>query len=86
MKIILEEHAIEDFEFWAKNDLKILKKIAELFVAIQTNPFIGIGKPEALRENLKGYWSRRINHEHRIVYTIKGDSIIVISCRSHYRI
>ena len=55
MKIILEEHAIEDFEFWARNDLRILKKIAELFFAIQSNPFNGIGKPEALRRNLKGY-------------------------------
>lgn len=86
MKIVLEEHAIEDFEFWAKNDLKILKKVAELFLAIQSDPFIGIGKPEALRGNLKGYWSRRTNHEHRIVYTIKSDSIIIISCRSHYHI
>lgn len=86
MRIVLEEHAIEDFEFWAKNDLKILKKIAELFLAIQTDPFTGIGKPEALRGNLKGYWSRRITHEHRLVYIIKNDSIIVISCRSHYQI
>jgi len=86
MKIVLEEHAVEDFEFRAKNDLKILKKIAELFLAIQRDPFHGIGKPEALRGNLKGYWSRRINHEHRIVYTIITDSITVISCRSHYQI
>ncbi len=85
-KLILEKHAIEDFEFWAKNNLKILKKIAELFSAILKDPINGIGKPEALKGNLKGYWSRRINDEHRIVYSITNDAIIVVSCRSHYNI
>jgi toxin YoeB len=85
-KLILEKNATEDFEFWAKNDLKILKRIAELFLAITKNPFQGIGKPEPLKSELKGYWSRRINEEHRIVYTVTSDSIIVISCRSHYKI
>ncbi len=85
MKLILEEHAVDDFEWWAKNDLKILKKIADLFSAILKDPYKGIGKPEGLKANLKGFWSRRINDEHRIVYTITTDSIIVISCRSHYK-
>jgi toxin YoeB len=85
-KLILEEHAIEDFEFWAKNDLKILKKITELFAAIMKDPFQGVGKPEPLKGNLKGYWSRRINEEHRLVYTVTLDAVIVISCRSHYKI
>ena len=67
-KLILEAHAVEDFRFWAKNDLKILKKVAELFFAIIADPFQGIGKPEALKGNLKGYWSRRIDEEHRLVY------------------
>jgi toxin YoeB len=57
-KILLEDNAIEDFEFWSKNDVKILKKIAELFIAISINPFEGIGKPELLKGNLTGYWSR----------------------------
>lgn len=85
-KLILEEHAIEDFEFWANNDLKLLKKIASLFSAVLKDPFNGIGKPEALKGDLKGYWSRRINDEHRIVYTITNDAIIIISCRTHYNI
>jgi toxin YoeB len=85
-KLILEEHAIEDFEFWAHNDLKLLKKIVELFSSILKQPFHGIGKPEALKGDLKGYWSRRINDEHRIIYTVTNDAIIVISCRSHYTI
>ena len=85
MKIILEEHAVEDFEFWARNDIKMLKRIAALFLAICDDPFNGIGKPEPLRAELKGYWSRRINHEHRIVYTIRNESAIIISCRSHYK-
>lgn len=54
-KIILERYAIEDFEFWSKNDIKILKKIAELFLSISKDPFAGIGKPEALKGDLKGY-------------------------------
>jgi toxin YoeB len=83
-KILLEDNAIEDFEFWSKNDVKILKKIAELFIAISKNPFEGIGKPELLKGNLTGYWSRRINGEHRIVYAVDKDKIIVISCRYHY--
>lgn len=86
MKLILEEHAVDDFEWWAKNDLKILKKIADLFSAILKDPYKGIGKPEGLKANLKGFWSRRINDEHRIVYTVTTDSIIVISRRSHYKL
>lgn len=86
MKLILEKHAVDDFEWWAKNDLKILKKIADLFSAILKDPYKGIGKPEGLKANLKGFWSRRINDEHRIVYTITSDSIIIISCRSHYKL
>ena len=85
-KIILEKHAVEDFEFWATTDLKLLKKIAELLPTIYKDPFHGIGKPEALKGDLKGYWSRRVNDEHRIVHTVTNDSIIVISCRSHYKI
>ncbi len=83
--ILIEKNAIEDFEYWGKTDLKILKKIAELFLAISKDPFKGIGKPEALKADLKGYWSRRINDEHRVVYTIRSNEVIIISCRSHYK-
>ena len=69
-----------------KNDLKILKKIVELLSAIMQDPFQGIGKPEALKAELRGYWSRRINEEHRLVYTVTNKAVIVISCRTHYNI
>lgn len=82
--ILLERNAIEDLNFWCKSDLKLAKKITELLLAISKDPLYGIGKPEALRGDLKGYWSRRINEEHRIVYTIRQNEVIVISCRSHY--
>lgn len=84
--ILLEKNAVEDFEYWSKNDLKILKKIAELLLAIMRNPFEGIGKPEPLKGDLKGYWSRRITDEHRIVYTVTTDTIIVIACKTHYQL
>lgn len=66
--------------------MKILKKIAELLLAIMRNPFEGIGKPEPLKGDLKGYWSRRITDEHRIVYTVTTDTIIVIACKTHYQL
>ena len=78
-KILLEKNAIEDFDYWSKNDKKILKKIAELFVAISKQPFEGIGKPELLKGELTGYWSRRINAEHRIVYAVDNEKIIIIA-------
>jgi toxin YoeB len=84
-KLVLEQHAIEDFEFWARNNQKILKKVAEIFMSICKDPFTGIGKPELLKGDLKGYWSRRINEEHRIVYSVTTESVIVVSCRSHYK-
>ena len=84
MKLILEKNAVEDFEWWAKNDLKMLKKIAELFSAIITDPFKGIGKPEGLKGDLQGYWSRRINDEHRIVYKIEADALLIAQLRYHY--
>jgi toxin YoeB len=83
--LLLEKNAVEDFEYWSKTDLKMLKRIAELLLAVIRNPFDGIGKPEPLKGNLKGYWSRRINDEHRIVYTVLPDKVIVISCRSYYK-
>ena len=84
--ILLEKNEVEDFEYWSKNDLKDLKKVAELLLDIAKNPFEGIGKPEPLKGDLKGYWSRRITGEHRIVYSIVSDKIIVISCRTHYKL
>lgn len=82
--VLLEEAALEDLQFWAKNDVKLLKRIVELLADIQKSPYAGIGKPEPLKHQYKGYWSRRINDEHRIIYTVTDDSIIVIACRYHY--
>lgn len=82
--ITLNAQALEDLNFWSKNDHKLFKKIFELFTSITRTPTEGIGKPEALKGDLKGYWSR-INEDHRIVYSITSESIIVISCRSHYK-
>jgi toxin YoeB len=84
-KIALEGKSFEHFRFYLQNDIKLLKKIFELLEAIQSEPFKGIGKPKPLRGELQGYWSRRINDEHRIVYTVTNEYIIVISYRSHYK-
>lgn len=83
-KIAFEPEAFEQFGQWAIEDKKIFKKILELIKDTQRNPFSGIGKPEALKYELQGYWSRRITDEHRLVYTIENDLIIIISCKYHY--
>jgi toxin YoeB len=84
MKIELTAKAIEDLEYWEKNNKKILTKIQSLLEAIIHDPFKGIGKPEPLRHELTGLWSRRINLEHRIVYEVTDNVIIVHSLRYHY--
>ena len=80
-----EAAAFEDLQFWAKNDLKLLKKIIELIADIQKTPFAGIGKPEPLKHTYKGFWSRRINDEHRLVYTVTDAEILIAACRYHYQ-
>ena len=84
MKILWEERAWEDYCYWQLQDKKTLKIINMLIKDIQRDSFSGIGKPEPLKENLSGYWSRRIDDANRIVYTIEKSSIIVISCKGHY--
>lgn len=84
MKISFHENAWSDYIYWQQHDKKILKRINKLIKEIIRSPFDGIGKPEALKHTLSGYWSRRINDEHRIVYTVKDKTIIVIQCRYHY--
>jgi len=77
--------ALEDYNFWKKtNNLQIQNKIKSLLANIQQTPFTGIGQPEALRHELSGYYSRRINKEHRIVYTVDDSTIYVIQLRGHY--
>jgi toxin YoeB len=82
--VLFENAAFEDLQFWSKNELKLLKKIIELIADIQKTPFTGIGKPEGLKHDFKGFWSRRINDEHRLVYKVTDTEIIIISCRFNY--
>ena len=84
MKIIFVEYAWEDYLYWQTTDKKLLKKINLLIKEIERTPFEGTGKPEPLRHALSGWWSRRINHEHRLVYKVEQDAVIVLQCRYHY--
>jgi toxin YoeB len=81
---LFTDEAWSELESWQKRDRKIYKRIFQLIKDIDRDPFDGIGKPEPLKENLSGYWSRRINDEHRLVYRIEGDNIIVVQCMFHY--
>ena len=83
-KLCWHENAWEDYLYWLETDKKILHKINELIKATDREPFTGIGKPEPLQHALKGYWSRRITREHRLVYSIANNCLIIISCRFHY--
>lgn len=76
--------AWEDYLYWQNHDKKNLKRINNIIKDIIRNPFDGIGKPEPLKNNLSGLWSRRIDDEHRIVYIVENDVIIIFSCRGHY--
>ena len=84
MKIIFLSTGWEDYLYWQQNDKKILKKINQLVKQYQRTSFEGLGKPEQLRGNLGGWWSRRITHEHRLVYRIEGEWLILLQCRKHY--
>jgi toxin YoeB len=85
MQIIYTPKATEHLNFWIKTGNKIiLKKIVQLTEAIIENPFDGIGKPEALKYELAGLWSRRINQEHRFVYSVADDLLTIISLKGHY--
>ena len=84
MKISFDDHGWQDYIYWQTNDKKTLKRINLLIKEIQRDPFSGIGKPEPLKHSLSGYWSRRISDEHRIVYTLKDDHLIIIQCKNHY--
>lgn len=84
MNIVFSDHAWEDYLHWQKNDRNFLKRINTLIKEISRNPRVGIGKPEPLKHALSGYWSRRINDEHRIVYKVEGDSLFIAQLRYHY--
>jgi len=84
VKLIFAENAWNDYLYWQKTDKKILKRINLLIKSIKREPFEGIGKPEPLKHALSGFWSRRINDEHRIVYKVNDDSLLVAQLRYHY--
>lgn len=84
MKITFTKIAWEDYLSWQKEDKKILKKINALVKEVMRTPFKGRGKPEPLKYDLTGYWSRRIDQEHRLVYQYKEGEVLIYSCRFHY--
>jgi toxin YoeB len=84
MKIIFTKNSWEDYTYWQVNDRKILRKINELIKEIQRTPFQGKGKPEPLKYDLAGFWSRRIEREHRLVYQVEENAVLIYSCRYHY--
>ena len=84
MKIQFSENAWEDYLYWQKTDKAIVKRINGLIHDIQRSPFEGIGKPERLKHALSGFWSRRINDEHRLVYAVEGSVLRIAQARYHY--
>ena len=83
-KVVWHQNAKTDYDFWVKNDESVVTKIKNLILSCKTHPFKGIGKPEPLKGNLSGYWSRRITQEHRLVYSFSEGTLTIIQCRFHY--
>ena len=84
MRIVFTQSAWEDYLWYQEQDRQLLKRVNQLIKDTVRTPFEGIGKPEALKADLAGYWSRRINDEHRLVYGVSKSEIVIISCRYHY--
>ena len=84
MKIVFSSQAWDDYLHWQQTDRKLLKRINDLIKEVVRTPFEGTGKPEPLRHALGGYWSRRINDEHRLIYKVEGDSVLIAQTRYHY--
>ncbi len=82
--LLFTDASWEDYEYWQTQDKKTLRRVNELIKSARRTPFEGIGKPEALRGNLSGYWSRRIDQEHRLVYEASDEQLTIIACRYHY--
>jgi len=83
-KIAFLSRSFDEFNQWAIEDKKIYAKIVTLIKDIERDPFSGLGKPEALKHDLSGLWSRRITQEHRLVYRVSDEEVVIISCRFHY--
>mgnify|MGYP003477539028 FL=1 len=84
MNLIFSDKAWEEYMYWQNTDKQILKKINQLIKDIKREPFEGVGKPEPLKYELSGFWSRRISDEHRLVYEVSDSYIAIVSCRFHY--
>jgi len=83
--VAFQKLAFEQFTGWAKQNPKLFERLVRLISETARDPFIGIGKPEPLKGDLKGHWSRRIDGEHRLVYLVNDTSLTIVSCRDHYR-
>jgi toxin YoeB len=84
MSLSFHENAWEDYLWWQQNDRQLLKRLNLLIKDIERDPYSGIGKPEALKHDLQGFWSRRISDEHRVVYQVDGDTLYIAQCRGDY--
>jgi len=84
MRYIFVDESWEDYLYWQKTDKKILSKINDLLKDVSRTPFSGLGKPEPLKHKYKGFWSRRIDGEHRLIYKVKDDGKLIAKCRFHY--
>jgi toxin YoeB len=84
MKLCFVDESWEDYLYWQKTNKKIVLKINKLIKDIQRSPYNGLGKPEALKHKYSGYWSRRIDNEHRLIYRINNEELWIVKCRFHY--
>ena len=84
MNILFTDKAWDDYQYWVVNDSSMIKRINRLIDDIRRTPFTGIGKPEALKHQLAGYWSRRITDEHRLVYAVEENQVVIITARHRY--
>ena len=84
MRLEFSQQAWDDLRYWLSTDAKKLKRLFELIEATRRDPFQGIGKPEPLKHQFKGAWSRRIDEEHRLVYRVENDCVVVLAARFHY--
>ncbi|MDP1830774.1 MAG: Txe/YoeB family addiction module toxin [Geothrix sp.] len=84
MRLIFADDAWEDHLYWQKHDKQMVERINKLIKEVQREPFSGIGKPEALKHALAGFWSRRLTDEHRMVYRVEGNALLIAQLRFHY--
>jgi toxin YoeB len=84
MRYIFVDESWEDYQYWQQTDRQKIKRINDILKDISRHPYNGIGKPEALKFKYKGFWSRRIDGEHRLIYQVKGEDILIAKCRYHY--